>query len=135
MCAYYAPEAVGLPVVAAPASLPVAGRLVRGCDLAALNGKQVSLLGILIQLQGTTASIRSVDGIEIPCTLACAPTVALQSAVIACGEARGNSLVNCFHFISLEGDLDMEKAEKVLSFMHHPGLSELYTPALLPPPQ
>lgn len=135
MCAYYAPEGGGLPVPAVPASsLPVAGRLVRGCDLAAFNGKQVSLLGILSQLQGTTASIRSVDGIDIPCTFSCIPTVTPQNVVIACGEVRCNSLVNCFRLIPLEGDLDMEKAEKVLSLMHHPGLSEPYTSAQLPPP-
>ncbi|KAL8271915.1 hypothetical protein Esti_004039 [Eimeria stiedai] len=134
MCAYYAPEIAGLPPLAAPhSSLPVAGRLVRGCDLPAFNGKQVSLLGILNQLQGTTATVRSVDGMEIPCSLTCAPTATLQSAVIACGEVRGNSLVNCFRLIPLGGDLDLEKAEKVVCLMQHPGLAELYTPAGAPP--
>lgn len=135
MCAYYAPETGNMPIVAAPAPLPVAGRLVRGCDLAAFSGKQVSLLGLLVNLQGANASVRSVDGMEIPCSLSCSSTAALQSPVIACGEARGNSLVNCFRLIPLGGDLDIEKAEKILSLMQHPGLSELYTPAVLPPPQ
>ncbi|KAL8439963.1 hypothetical protein Efla_007588 [Eimeria flavescens] len=135
MCAYYAQEVGGLPPPASTTSSVIAGRLVRGCDLPAFNGKQVSLLGVLSQLEGTSASVRSVDGMEIPCTLTCAPIASLQSAVIACGEARGNALVNCFRLIPLGGDLDPQKAEKVLSLMHHPGLSDLYTAAAAPPPQ
>lgn len=44
-------------------------------------------------------------GMEIPCSLSCTSTAALQSPVIACGEARGNALVNCFRLMPLGGDL------------------------------
>ncbi|XP_026193751.1 uncharacterized protein LOC34624244 [Cyclospora cayetanensis] len=136
MGSYYPSEAGGLPLPGVPSSsLPVAGRLVRGSDLAAFHGKQVSLLGTLLQLQGTNALIRSVDGMEISCALSCSPTAALQSAVIACGEAQGSSLVNCSRIIPVGGDIDAETAEKVLSLMQHPGLSDLYTPAAVPPLQ
>ncbi|CDI84507.1 hypothetical protein, conserved [Eimeria acervulina] len=133
MCAYYPPEAGGLPP-APTANSPVAGRLVRGNELTSCNGKQVSLLGTLVQLQGTVASVRSVDGVEVSCTLACAPTAALQSAVIICGEAQGNSLVNCFRVVPLGGDIDNETADKVLSLMQHPALADLYTAPSMPPP-
>ncbi|CDJ63625.1 hypothetical protein, conserved [Eimeria necatrix] len=137
MCAYFPPDSSsGMPPPAAAASnFPVAGRLVRGCDLPAFSGKQVSLLGTLLQLQGSVAAIRAVDGLDISCTLACPPTAALQSPVIACGEAQGTSLVNCFRLIPLGGEIDKEAAEKVLAYMQHPGLQDLYTPAPVPPPQ